>query len=109
MRELAKITIYFNAIKQSDKQRQIWSKIAAITEEQKIFMVEMHYKRQVVDSHIRFMRWYIGEQEFKAEQDKAFMFASKYKSYKKDLPNKIECFEYLEDFLEHSLEKYGWI
>lgn len=55
------------------------------------------------------MRWYIGEQEYKAEQDKGFMFCSKYKSYKKDLPNKIECFEYLEEFMEHSLEKYTWI
>ena len=72
-------------------------------------MVEIHYKRQLVDSQIRFMRWYIGEQEFKAEQDRTFEFNSKYKSYKKDLPTKIELMEYLEEFLEHSLEKYTWI
>lgn len=55
------------------------------------------------------MRWYIAEQEFKAEQDKTFEFHSKYKSYKKDLSTKIELMEYLEEFLEHSLEKYSWI
>lgn len=101
--------MYFNAIKQSDKQKAIWSKIAAISQEQKEFIVDMHYKRQLVDSQMRFQRWFIEEQEFKKEQDKDFGFDRKYYSYKKDLPNKLECLEYLEEFLEHSLEKYSWI